>query len=319
MRHCFRSRLPALCLLLLLPGIQPVLAEEPPTDEAPPAAPERPASERSADVAAVLEQRLPADEQQRLQAGEEDFLALWRPANVGEPSGVVILLPGDDESADWPQAIGPLRRKLPDSGWHTLSLTLPDPQDTLPPRPAGNPATAEEAPAEAADSEEPAQDGDTPAADDNQREAHAARVLARIQAGIEFAEKRQPTSIVLLGHGSGTYWAARYLTDQPSPRIHNLLLVAARMPDGFGPPLEQLIPELKLATGDFYYKDNPAARDTAIKRMQEARRQRLPAYIQVAMKALPGNPAVEQEQLYRRIKGWLTLHLRAKAQTAGEP
>mgnify|MGYP006169708773 CR=1 FL=1 len=34
--------------------------------------------------------------QQMLQAGAESFLALWLPANVGEPSGAVILLPGID-------------------------------------------------------------------------------------------------------------------------------------------------------------------------------------------------------------------------------
>ncbi len=49
--------------------------------------------------------------------------------------GVVIIVPGAGESADWPQAIGPLRRKLPDAAWGSLSLSLPDLSvDTLPPR-----------------------------------------------------------------------------------------------------------------------------------------------------------------------------------------
>ena len=30
------------------------------------------------------------------------------------------------------------------------------------------------------------------------------------------------------------------------------------------------------------------------------------------MTSLPGNPAVEQEQLFRRITGWLLLQLRAQ-------
>ena len=30
------------------------------------------------------------------------------------------------------------------------------------------------------------------------------------------------------------------------------------------------------------------------------------------MKALPGNREAEQEQLYRRIRGWLTLKLQVK-------
>ncbi len=56
---------------------------------------------------------------------------------------MVILVPGDGESPDWPQAIGPLRRKLPDAGWQTLSLALPDPQSTAPvTRPAESAASA---------------------------------------------------------------------------------------------------------------------------------------------------------------------------------
>ena len=87
-----------------------------------------PLPEASELVQQTLQVRLPETEQQSLQAGDETFLALWQPAHQAEAAGLVILLPGDGESADWPQAIGPLRRKLPEAGWHTLSLSLPDPQ-----------------------------------------------------------------------------------------------------------------------------------------------------------------------------------------------
>ncbi|MCA4042159.1 DUF3530 family protein, partial [Pseudomonas aeruginosa] len=39
--------------------------------------------------------------------------------------------------------------------------------------------------------------------------------------------------------------------------IHNLLLVAAEIPRDFRPALEDMVPKLKLATGDFYYHDRP--------------------------------------------------------------
>ncbi|MGH8355662.1 MAG: DUF3530 family protein, partial [Pseudomonas sp.] len=209
--------LPALCLSLLLPCALPLLAEETAPAPAPPdrqpaaaATPERPPlAERSATEAAALEQRLPAQEQQQLQAGAERFLALWQPANVGAPSGVVILLPGAGETADWPQAIGPLRRKLPDAGWHSLSLTLPDPQDDTPPRPAQPPAATETAandtpPAAPADAGSAATSGSAtqsaetaaetaptaPASPQQQRQAHAERVLARIQAAVAFAQQQ---------------------------------------------------------------------------------------------------------------------------------
>lgn len=330
----------ALCLLLLA---APLHAEE----EAPAAAPETPAApaeevraalpERSEVDAQALERQLEQKEQQQLKAADASFLALWLPANVGEPSGAVILVPGEDGNADGAQSIGPLRRKLPDAGWHSLSLSLPDPSGDAPPERsteiAAEPApvsvdTAEasgettpaETPAEPAAAAEPQADADaatTPApapvaaTPEERQKAHAERVLARIESAITFAEQQKAKSIVLLGHGSGAYWAARYLAERKPASIHNLLLVAPSLPAGYTPPLDELIPALQLATGDFYYKDAPADRRAALLRSQASKRQKHPAYIQVAMKALPGNREAEQEQLYRRIRGWLTLKLQA--------
>ena len=77
----------------------------------------------------------------------EHFSALFLPANVAEPRGMVILLPGAEESFDWPVAIGTLRRKLPDAGWHTLSLNLPElPIDTLSPHKVTADSVAEQIP-----------------------------------------------------------------------------------------------------------------------------------------------------------------------------
>lgn len=291
-----------------------------------PAADERPAlPERSASDAQTLEQRLDKREQQMLQAGAESFLALWLPANVGEPSGAVILVPGDVENADGAAAVGPLRRKLPDAGWHSLSLTLPDPDgDPLPLRSTTAAPTAGETPAtDSASASEPAAaasvDGGTPQPDDSaisseqRRQAHVERVMARIDAAIAFAAQQQAKEIVLLGHGSGAYWAARYLNERKPANVHNLLMVAAELPAGFAPPLDEVVAQLPVATGDFYYKDQATDRSAALKRLQASKRAKLPTYIQVSMKALPGNLDVQQEQLYRRLRGWLKLHIRASS------
>ena len=250
-----------------------------------------------------------------IQSGDERFLALWLPANVGEPSGAVILLPGDAENADGATAVGPLRRKLPDGGWHSLSLTLPDPDHDAPPLRLPEPPTSAAAEAAADGKVETAPSAaPDPAADgDSRRSAHAQRVMARIDAGIAFARQQQASRIVLLGHGSGAYWATQYLAERQPEDIHNLLLVAAAVPAGFSPPLDELVPQLELATGDFYYKDQAGDRQAALRRLQASKRVKHPTYVQVAMKALPGNRGVEQEQLYRRLRGWLSLNIRAAA------
>lgn len=301
-------------------------AEDAPADSADaPAASERPLlPERSISDAQTLEQRLDKREQQMLQAGAESFLALWLPANVGEPSGAVILLPADVENADGAAAIGPLRRKLPDAGWHSLSLTLPDPDgDPLPLRtaatataapqsdaPTTESAPAAESPPEAAVAEatQPADSGAI--SPEQRRQAHVERVMARIDAAIAFANQQQAKEIVLLGHGSGAYWAARYLSERQPDNVQNLLMVAAELPAGFAPPLDEMVAQLAVATGDFFYKDQATDRMAALKRLQASKRAKLPTYIQVSMKALPGNLDVQQEQLYRRLRGWLTQHIR---------
>lgn len=303
-------------------------AQEPATPDsnapadATPASNERvPLPERSVSEAQALERRLDKREQQMLQAGSEQFLGLWLPANVGEPSGMVIVLPGDVENADDALVVGPLRRKFPDNGWQSLSLTLPDPDsDPLPlrdaspaPADASSPAPAEGDKQATTPAQAPTETkADTPPAEPNpeaRRDAHAERVMARIDAAIEFAKQKDSVHIVLLGHGSGAYWAIRYLNERKPASVHNLLMVAPAVPAGFGPPLDELVTQLPVAAGDFYYRDQLEDRNAALKRLQASKRAKLPTYIQVAMKALPGNRAVEQEQLYRRLRGWLKQHL----------
>ncbi len=322
-----------LCCLTNMTWAEESQETAPPADSA--ASPERvPVPERSEVDSQALQRQLALKEQQTLQAGEDSFLALWLPANSGEAKGAVIFLPGDNESADWPQVIGPLRRKLPDDGWHSLSVTLPDPKSEAPPlrhteaesvtpteaTPPTDDSTPDDgaaqpdeetpAPEEASEAEQLLADGANDA--ETRHKAHAERVMARIEAAITLAEQQQAPSIVLLGHGSGSYWAARYLNERQPKQIRHLLLVSATLPAGYGPPLDELIPTLKLPTGDFYYKDQLSDRQAASRRMQASKRQQHPTYIQIAMKALPGNPETAHEQLYRRIRGWLTLQIQGK-------
>ncbi|WP_339515656.1 alpha/beta hydrolase family protein [Pseudomonas sp. RL_15y_Pfl2_60] len=327
-------------VLSLLIGPLALAETEPPTPTKTPEKPvERPAlGERSQAETAALERQLAANEQQQLKTqASETFLALWRPGNSAPAKGAVILVPGEDESADWPIGIGPLRRKLPDTGWSSLSLSLPDveskpspehtstlePGDATPstetemPEPS---AEQKETPAEAtSDPAETAQETATSPADsdtgNDAQKDYATRVLARIAEGISFAQQQGATTVVLAGHGTGAYWAARYLAEQQPPSVSNLLLIAAQAPTESSPDLDALLSELKLATGDFYYKDQLVERNAAKQRLNAAKRQKRTAYIQVAMNSLPGNRDVEQEQLFRRIKGWLSLHLQSSPAT----
>jgi len=212
-----------LCLLLL--GLAaPVRAEEAPTPAPePPAAPTAlaPALTRSQEQQQALMRQLPAEQQKTLQAGDESFLALLVPAARAKASGTVVLVPGDGESADWPNVIAPVRQELPTYGWQTISLSLPDPYDpvvaierdtapadtdaqvnseqTAPPVTGGS-GTAPAAPTQAeAGSGEPAQAAVAPVDPEAAANAQATRVLARIAAASTWHCNRAPTP---------SYWSA---------------------------------------------------------------------------------------------------------------
>ncbi|MGB3125927.1 MAG: alpha/beta hydrolase family protein [Pseudomonas sp.] len=313
-----RSALPALCLSLLFTSAFSVQAADAPAPAAEKPVARQPLPERSAEEANALERQIPQHEQQQLQAGSDSFLALWKPANSAEPEGVVIIVPGAGESADWPQAIAPLRSKLPDANWGTLSLSLPDVNmDTLPPRVIEAPkaavdtsskdgSTAAKPIEQAASAEAEGTDPAVVPGADEQDKTDAKRIFDRIDAAVAFAQTQGARSVVLLGHGTGAWWAARYLSEKQPTQVQKLVMVAGKTPAGRQPDLQQLAPALKVPTADLFYQDADQERKNARERAQAAKRGKNDGYKQVSLKALPGNSSAEQEQLYRRIRGWLS-------------
>lgn len=313
-----------LSLMLSLPALaedaEPAAPENKASEQA--VAPREPLTARSQVEATALERQIDPKQVQHLQAGDEQFLALWLEANNAQPRGAVILIPGDNESADWPQTVGPLRRKLPDNGWHTFSLTMPDPLSTVPvvtpaPDAAAETATEDEKaagqPAEAAveTPSEPSTEADTPAEVANTpdaeelRKQHEQRIFARIGAGLEYVRQHKPRTITLLGQGTGAYWAARYVSERPAKDIQRIVAISAQAPEFASSQLEALLTETKTATLDVFYRSTAARNKQLHQRLMASKRQAESSYEQIALSPLPGNLHDEQEQLYRRVRGWL--------------
>jgi len=314
-----------LCLLLL--GLAaPVRAEEAPTPAPePPAAPTAPAPAltRSQEQQQALMRQLPAEQQKTLQAGDESFLALLVPAARAKASGTVVLVPGDGESADWPNVIAPVRQELPTYGWQTISLSLPDPYDpvvaierdtapadtdaqanseqTAPPVTGGS-GTVPAAPTQAeAGSGEPAQAAVAPVDPEAAANAQATRVLARIAAGIDLALQQGANPIVLVGHGTGAYWAARYLAEKEPAEVKQLVLIDGREPQGLPPRLDATMGKTDLQIADLVHAPRPAAQRRKERAAQKANK----GYRQIDLPAIPGDRAAEQEQTVRRLRAWL--------------
>ena len=324
----YRTTLAMFCLASLLPlGAQAADTEktEAATEAAVPT-PRPPLAERSQDDALALERQAPKAEQQTLQANGENFLALWKPANDSDPKGAVIIVPGAGETADWPNTVGPLRRGFPDVGWGTLSLSLPDllaerPQARVEAKPAaaaqkpeGESAPAKDTPADAnanvaqatAPEVDAADSSDAAEADEHSDQADAERIFARLDAAVAYAQQQKARTIVLLGNGSGAYWAARYLSEKQPPQVQKLVMVGAQTPARVEQDLQSLTPTLKVPTADIYFAGRPQDNQAAQQRLQASKRQKDSQYRQVSLMAMPGNKAAEQEQLLRRVRGWLT-------------
>jgi len=315
------------CLLLLFGLAKPALAEEAPTpaSEAPatPAAAVAPALERSQEQQQALMRQLPAEQQKTLQAGDESFLALLLPAARAKTAGTVILAPGDGESADWPNVIAPVRQALPAFGWQTISLSLPDPYDPVvaierdtspadtdaqanseqaPPPVTGGSGTAPAAPTQAeAGSGEPAQAAVAPSDPEAAANAQATRVLARIAAGIDLALQQGAGPIVLVGHGTGAYWAARYLAEKEPAEVKQLALIDAREPQGLPPRLDATMGKTDLQIADLVHRPGPATQRRKDRAAQKANKN----YRQIELPVIPGDRAAEQEQTVRRLRAWL--------------
>ncbi|MCE5989223.1 alpha/beta hydrolase family protein [Pseudomonas sp. LM20] len=330
MSTLYRTTLAMCCLASILPlGALAADAEKPSTTtEAPAAQAQRPPLlERSQEDAQALERLVPKAEQQTLQAGADSFLALWKPANDSDPQGAVIIVPGAGETADWPNAVGPLRQKFPDIGWHSLSISLPDlladsPQARVEARPAADPeqdkgesAPAKDVPADAnanvaqatAADADTAESTDAKQASEQTDPADAERVFARLDAAVAFAQQHNARSIVLIGHGSGAYWAARYLSEKQPPQVQKLVMVAAQTPARVEHDLTSLAPTLRVPTADIYYATRSGDRNAAAQRLQASKRQKDSQYRQLSLIGMPGNKAAEQEQLFRRVRGWMSL------------
>ncbi|WP_028238097.1 DUF3530 family protein [Stutzerimonas azotifigens] len=293
-----------------------VRAEEPAPEATPaqPAVERAPLPERSTLEASTLASAYP-EQARQLEASPangagEQFLALWKPANAPTARGVIVLVPGTGESADWPEVIGPLRKRLPDDGWHTLSLTLPDPASdpatrARPAEPEGPSPDADHKPAdEEAPDSEPAppaeQSPNDPGRDDAPETSPAERIAARLDAALAFAAEQQAATVVLLGHGSGAYWAARYLAERQPPEVERLALIEARQPAAVEPKLAGLAAAQEGPVLDLYQRSERT--DAAARERRDAtRREDRSDYRQIGLAPAAGDP----ERLYRRVRGWL--------------
>jgi len=84
-----------------------------------------------------------------------------------------------------------------------------------------------------------------------------------------------------------------------------MVLIAAHSDTAIEESFENLINASVHPIADFYYK-NPANNDSeALRRLNASRRAQLQQYQQIGLSAESGVQSIDQELLFRRVKGWL--------------
>jgi len=235
---------------------------------------------------------------QWLQAGDTKVLALYTAAQPS--SGAIIILHNRGTHPDWPAVIHPLRQRLPEYGWSTLSVQMP----VLGP--------------------------------DTNLKDYAGQFDAagtRIDAALNFAHSQGASRIILMGYGLGATMAADYLARHANAPIQGFVAVSMASSDddprlNTGADLDKIRTPVLDVYGSL---DRDEVIDAAAQRLARHLRYAYPKqtvlpkgpdsapfapvpYRQIRITGADHDYTDENDVLVRRVRGWLD-RLAAAAKT----
>lgn len=243
-----------------------------------------------------------------LDANNHKFLAVFTPESSNFPQGAIILLHDYGGHLDWPRLINPLRTRLPDFGWSTLSLQMPIPKDS------------------------------TPATEYEPLFKEASK---RIEAGVIFLQAKGIRNIVLVGHGLGASMGAYHLSTNAKTGIQAYIGISMGLLDT-KPELGilQMMEKIRIPILDIFgLNDRPEVTLSAPNRIRSAKRGATLAFKNQDIKMLsqsiranrPGTDSAgfvsfrqikingadhffsqQEDLLIKRIRGWLKRHAQAR-------
>ncbi|RRQ22269.1 DUF3530 family protein [Thiohalobacter thiocyanaticus] len=209
-----------------------------------------------------------------LEADDAQFLAIHTPDLTGEPKGAVILVHGMGAHPDWQEVIHPLRVRLPEHGWATLSVQMPVLPNAAAPTDYA-PLVPEAAP--------------------------------RLRAALTWLEDRTEGPVFIAAHSLGAIMTAASLTGDTGLQPDGLVLI------GMGgsrddPHLDSLahLEQLTLPVLDLFgSRDLDSVLADREARARAARRAGNTAYRQLEISGANHFFTGLEDTLVRRVRGWL--------------
>ncbi|BFM50830.1 DUF3530 family protein [Marinomonas sp. THO17] len=222
------TNLVLLCALASLTRAESSSGDTPATEYVTP----QPQAERIAALEDSLKERQLEHQIQSLEASGGSFLALYQDAMTSSTQGCVILLHSDNEHPDWPDAIAPLRDKLPEYSWCTIAIEVPD----IVKRGQTTPKTL------TTDSE----------TTETITLANQDIVFARIQAAMTLAQNNGVDYFALAGYRTGASYALVFLAQNPT-LANALALIDIQAPPNISAyQIAQFISSVPQAILDYY-------------------------------------------------------------------
>ena len=288
--------LPLLALLAL-----PAHAEDPapaPTGDAAAATAPPPATkveDAEQQLATELRKKVKDSEIFDLKISGKNVLTLFKTQTKGQTLGAVVLLHDLNSHPDWPDVISPLRKQLPDAGWHTLTMQLPH-------------------------------------ADSTQASVEQLDTLRRyIDAALSELEKRSVLNVVLIGHGQGAHAAVDYMGNTPALAVQGLILIGMDGSQNDEPRLDpaRSLSNITVPILDIYgERDYHAVVNSAKRRYELSRQKKEPGatpspaysdiardytkkkglslnYRQVKLSGADHHFKAQSVDLVKRLRGWL--------------
>ncbi|MDH5191584.1 MAG: alpha/beta hydrolase family protein [Gammaproteobacteria bacterium] len=247
-----------------------------------------------------------------IQSGEDKIFAIYTQETHGNTQGGIILIHDLGQHPDWPDVISPLRTRLPELGWSTLSLQMP-----------------------------------VLDANANLKEYGALfdKVPGYIKAAVEYLRTQNIGNVVIIGHGLGAAMGANYLANagnRSQTGVTGFIGISMSAPENVDKRMHtpSLLEKITAPVFDIYGElDEPSVVQSAQERANAAKRAGILAYKQQSSDGLKDAPvartSVQQKAgsiayrqvkisgadhnfnaqitiLTKRIRGWLQRHASGK-------
>lgn len=210
-----------------------------------------------------------------LQGDQDKFLGIYTESSAKKIKGAVIVLHGIGVHPNWTDVVYPLRVRLPEHGWHTLSLQMPI---------LGNQAGYDD------------------------YKPLFKEIAPRINAGIKYLESRGVKNIVIVGHSLGSTMASYYLATNDAPQVSALVAVGVSGIQFGDPGLGYFnsLTKLKLPILDIFGTEDIApVLSSYRKRADVARTSGNNQYTQIKVKGADHFFVGKEAALVKHVSDWL--------------